>query len=354
MAAFNPKMLMLARESRGWTQGALAERSGVSQPYISRIEKGLKEPTPEKLNALAQALRYSTEALTLDEPVQGVDALFHRKLKTIPVTTLRQDQAQINLRRIQTRRLLQGIEFDAPNTFPRLDVDEVGGPVEAARLMRRAWRIPFGPVGSVVTCLEDAGGIVVPMRFQTPRVSAAALWPREDQRPMFFINADHNGERQRFTLSHELGHMVLHDVPEPEYEQQADMFAAEFLMPEREIRPQLEAHRLNLARLLDIKLHWRVSLSAVVKRADTLRVISERQTRSLWQMLNARGFRDTEPFPIEPEQPTLLRAAINLHQHEHRYSSGELAAVAMVAEDEFTSLFPVAEGGQRRFHIVPN
>ena len=126
MAAFNPRMLTLARESRGWTQGTLAERSGVSQPYISRIEKGLKEPAPEKLDALARALRYSPEALTLEEPVLGVDALFHRKLKTIPVTVLRQDQAQINLRRIQTRRLLQGIEFDAPNTFPRLDVDEVG------------------------------------------------------------------------------------------------------------------------------------------------------------------------------------------------------------------------------------
>ena len=46
MAAFNPRMLTLARESRGWTQGTLAERSGVSQPYISRIEKGLKEPAP--------------------------------------------------------------------------------------------------------------------------------------------------------------------------------------------------------------------------------------------------------------------------------------------------------------------
>ncbi|HMJ03461.1 MAG TPA: ImmA/IrrE family metallo-endopeptidase [Conexibacter sp.] len=352
MAAFNPRMLTLARESRGWTQGALAERSGVSQPYISRIEKGLKEPTPEKLNALAGALRYSPEALTLEEPVLGVDALFHRRLKTIPVTVLRQDQAQINLRRIQTRRLLQGIEFDAPNTFPRLDVDEVGGPVEAARLVRRAWRIPFGPIGSVVACLEDAGGVVVPMRFQTPRVSAAALWPREDRRPMFFINADHNGERQRFTLSHELGHMVLHDVPEPEYEDQADTFAAEFLMPEREIRPQLEAHRLNLARLLHIKLHWRVSMSAVVKRAETLGVVSERKARSLWQMLSARGFRDREPFPIDPEQPTLLRAAISLHQQQHRYTAGELAAVAMVKEDEFSAAFPVAGGGQRRFRVV--
>jgi Zn-dependent peptidase ImmA (M78 family) len=169
---------------------------------------------------------------------------------------------------------------------------------------------------------------------------------------MFFINADHNGERQRFTLGHELGHMVLHDVPEPEYEKQADAFSAEFLMPEQEIRPQLEGHRLNLARLVDIKLHWRVSISAVVMRAETLGVISERQARSLWQMLNARGFRDREPFPIEPEQPTLLRAAIDFHQRQHRYSAGELATVAMVTEDEFSSTFPVAGGGPRRLHLV--
>lgn len=348
MVAFNPRMLTLARESRGWTQRTLEERSGVSQGYISKIEKGLKEPAPEKLEALAGALGYSVEVLALDDPIMGVDALFNRMLKTIPVTKLRQDQALVNLRRIQTRRLLRGIEFDSPNAFPRLDVEEVGGPAEAARIVRRAWRLPFGPIASVVACLEDAGGVVVPMRFATTRVSAAALWPREDERPMFFINSDHGGERQRFSLSHELGHMVMHDVPEPEYEEQADRFAAEFLMPEQEIRPQLEAHRLNLARLVDIKTHWKVSMASVVHRAEDLGVVTERQARSLWQMLTVRGFRKRELFPIEPEQPTLLRSAISLHQQEHRYSASELAAVTLVREREFSTTFPVAAGGGHR------
>lgn len=352
MAAFNPRMLTLARESRGWTQRTLEEKSGVSQGYISKIEKGVKPPTPEKLDALASALGYSAEVLTLDGPIMGVDALFNRKLKTIPVTKLRQDEALVNLRRIQTLRLLRGIEFDAPNTFPRLDVHEVGGPAEAARMVRRAWKLPFGPVGSVVACLEDAGGVVVPMAFATTKVSAAALWPREDERPMFFINSDHNGERQRFSLSHELAHMVLHDVPEPEYEDEADRFAAEFLMPEQEIRPQLEAHRLNLARLIDIKMHWKVSMAAVVKRADDLGVVTERQARSLWQMLTARGFRKKEPFPMDPEQPALLRAAIGVQQQEHRYTAGELATVALVREDEFSATFPVAGDRERRLRAL--
>lgn len=71
-------------------------------------------------------------------------------------------------------------------------------------------------------------------------------------------------------------------------------------------------------------------------------------------MLNARGFKDREPSPIEPEEPTLLRSAIDLHQQEHRYAASELAAVAMVAEDEFQALFPIAGGSQRRLHVVPN
>ena len=42
MATFNPRMLTLARESRGRTQRTLEERSGVSQGYISKIERHIR------------------------------------------------------------------------------------------------------------------------------------------------------------------------------------------------------------------------------------------------------------------------------------------------------------------------
>jgi len=41
----------------------LAEQTGVSNPYLSQIERGLRKPSAEVLQALAKALRVSAETL---------------------------------------------------------------------------------------------------------------------------------------------------------------------------------------------------------------------------------------------------------------------------------------------------
>jgi transcriptional regulator with XRE-family HTH domain len=41
----------------------LAEQTGVSNPYLSQIERGLRRPSAEVLQQLAKALRISAEAL---------------------------------------------------------------------------------------------------------------------------------------------------------------------------------------------------------------------------------------------------------------------------------------------------
>jgi transcriptional regulator with XRE-family HTH domain len=41
----------------------LAERSGVSNPYLSQVERGLRKPSADVLNQIAKALRVSAEVL---------------------------------------------------------------------------------------------------------------------------------------------------------------------------------------------------------------------------------------------------------------------------------------------------
>ena len=41
----------------------LADRAGVSNPYLSQIERGLRKPSAEVLQQIAKALRISAEAL---------------------------------------------------------------------------------------------------------------------------------------------------------------------------------------------------------------------------------------------------------------------------------------------------
>ncbi len=51
------------REQAQLSMRQLAERSGISNPYLSQIERGLKRPSAEILQALAKGLRISAEQL---------------------------------------------------------------------------------------------------------------------------------------------------------------------------------------------------------------------------------------------------------------------------------------------------
>src|SRR5580704_125857 len=119
-------MLILARESCGLTQTALAERASFSQGEISKYENGLKTPTSEQLRRLASHLLYPEEFFYLKEVMRdfGSGCVYHRKRKSAPETKLRQLLALINIRRIQIKQLLSSITPRTEYSFEMMDLDE--------------------------------------------------------------------------------------------------------------------------------------------------------------------------------------------------------------------------------------
>jgi len=51
------------RELQAMSVRQLAELSGISNPYLSQIERGLREPSEQVLDAIAQQLELSADAL---------------------------------------------------------------------------------------------------------------------------------------------------------------------------------------------------------------------------------------------------------------------------------------------------
>ncbi len=51
------------REAAQVSVRQLAEKAGVSNPYLSQIERGLRKPSAEVLNQIAKALRVSADVL---------------------------------------------------------------------------------------------------------------------------------------------------------------------------------------------------------------------------------------------------------------------------------------------------
>jgi Zn-dependent peptidase ImmA (M78 family) len=227
---------------------------------------------------------------------------------------------------MRVQRLDTGVEIDTPLFIPHMDPDEVGGPDEAAKRLRAAWRLPIGPVGNLVNAIEKAGGVVVRHDFETHRINAISVW-HPAAPALFVVNSTLTPERQRFVLAHELGHMVMHEgePPRETAEREADRFAEEFLMPAVEVTSDLKG--IDLKGAASLKPYWKVPMQSLILRAEHLRIITSARSRSLHAYMNKLGYLPVEPLSLDREEPSVLTNIVDVHLSAHEYTTDELANV---------------------------
>lgn len=352
--AYNHQMVILARESRGITQTALAPQLGIPQGTLSKVESGDVDITDDLAKAFSRALRYPVSFFEQNDSVYpfGASTFYHRRQQSVPSAVLRRIEAKVNVYRFHIVRLLRSTDLDLRNRFRRIDAGEHRGKIETiAGLVRAGWRVSPGPIPNMVRLVEDNGGIVIRFHFGTAKMFGLSEWIPPAP-PIFFLN-DHpeiSADRDRFTLAHELGHMVLHALPNPDMEQEANRFSAEFLMPSSEIRSQIRAP-VKLHTVARLKPHWKVSMAALLSRARDLGIVTENQFVYLRIQLQQRGYLHREPpeLDIEREYPSLINEVIKAHVQQLGYGYSDLARMLNMELPEFHSYYQIDDsfGGLR-------
>jgi len=335
---YNPEMLVLARESRGLTQAELAKTIGIAQSTLSKYENGQAEIPSEVVCSVARELRYRESLFSRDQSPIGISntCLYHRKRQSLSVVYLREIEAKFRLKRMQIQRLLTSVDIEPEVEFPVLDIGDYKSPTQVADYVRRIWRLPLGPIKNLVGAIERAGAVIVPFRFGTTRIDAISQWPK-DTPPLFFVNTEMPWDRIRFSLAHELGHLIMHRYPTEHQEAEADEFASAFLMPERDISSDLE--NITWIKAADLKPYWRVSMQALVRRAYSLEKITNSQYRRMFTELSRFGHRRNEPVEIAAEQIYVYYNLVNLHLTEFDYTLPSMSELVDIYEEEFSSDF---------------
>jgi Zn-dependent peptidase ImmA (M78 family) len=321
----------------------------VSQAQLSRIEHGLLVPDGAVLERAARVLQCTAEFFRLSIPQTALSPILHRKQQSLGMKALRAIHARVRRRRIEIARLIEATEVT--NSVPSIDIVKSGwSTVRAAQELRNLWQVPRGPIVSVTELLEDAGVVVVPIDFGTDLINGIST-PLSDHAPsLIFINRNLTGDRQRFTLAHELGHLVMHFhtnrfAPE-DLEGEADQFASELLAPGADIRGHLQG-RLNLESAARLKQAWGISIQTVIRRARDLGCITDSRYKSFMMQISARGWRKNEPIEVPTEAPTLLAELIGTHLGDLGYTREELARLMYLPPEGLEELL-----GQRRLRVV--
>jgi Zn-dependent peptidase ImmA (M78 family)/DNA-binding XRE family transcriptional regulator len=308
----NPARLRQARELRGWTQTALARQVGVHQSAIAQLEAGRMQPSPPVLDAISRSIGFPPAFFT--RPSGPAFPLGSLRFRARAAMTARQRRQAF----WYAHTLYELMAYLAAQAeMPALCVPRItGDPVAAAQRTREAlgWA-PDQPIPALIRTLERGGVWVVAIPMPWPQREAFSAWAGGDaSTPVIVVTTTTAGDRRRFSVAHELGHLVLHQVPQGSphnVEQQADAFAAAFLLPEAAMR-QVLVPPITLTTLADLKARWGVSLQALIRRARTLEIIPLSHYRALYAQLGARGWRTQEPLTVPVERPRALRQLAEL------------------------------------------
>lgn len=309
----NASRLKAIRVARALTLDQLSDAMGgvVTKQALSKYERGASVPSPRVLVALARALRVKAIDLATD-PATEVRVLAFRKRSAFSKTAQQTIESQVALdleRRAELQELVdQRCAGDMPlRAFPVGTLDEVESAAEA---LRDHWSLGRDPLDQMVDVLEDhcfhVMGVDAPEQFDG--MSAVA---EIDGEAVAVAVVSRNGvcrERQRLSLGHELGHLVMAPQDQVDEEKAVFRFSSAFLAPRETLLREVGARRTDVmsAELLILKRRFGMSLAALVYRLHDLGVLSDRYYQEWWRHINRMGWRKTEPEETPAEEPRWL------------------------------------------------
>lgn len=307
--------LRLARIALGLTLEQLGERVAASRQFLNQLERQQKPASAEMVEALSAALSVTPAFLSNVAPFEvSVDRCHFRKQRTTPLSVSSQVTARATIFAEFLKRIDQEVslpDVSIPN-LPAVTTSEIEGAAEEARSI---WGLGTGPISNMTRVAENAGAVVTFFQGVSERVDALSI---DLERPIIVRNeAKPTACRLRFDIAHELGHLLMHkgiQTGDKVTEGQANRFASAFLLPRNSFIHEFpRSHFLAWDALYDLKLKWKVSVAAILRRAYDLRLISADQYRTGNIHLSKTGQRKKERFDdrIRLEEPELLGSALN-------------------------------------------
>ena len=307
--------LKLSRSASGLSLRELEEKIGnrVTAQAIGKYERNESMPSSGVLITLANVLDVSVDYLVGDQEMafEGVD--FRKK---VPTSKREEYQVEAKVLHLLERYLLveelihlPSVEWNSPREAPYPVILDVSEADRAARSLRDHWGLGNDPIPNLVELLEEQG--IKVLTFNLTNIDGLTARVRrtgKDAVPVIVVNREDWGERQRFTLAHELGHLIMDVNIKVDEEKAAHRFAGAFLMPADALWAEIGKHRtaIGWGELFELKQLFGASVQAITYRCKDLGIFSKATFQRLFNDFSRFGWRRPpyeEPHTREGEKP---------------------------------------------------
>ena len=302
----------LVREASSLTQQQLAELSGVPVGTLGPIENGrVLDPGDESIRQIAAVTGFPV-SFFYGGPLPDLQEGYFRKLKRGSAKDEKRLRAHVRLvleivQQAERDLQLPPIRLVPIETDPMLD--ELEGIAEDVRALLGVGALD--PIPNLTRAVERAGIVVARLPVVFPDHSAYSAWPDMGLggRPIIAVSGGQPGDRERASIGHELGHLLLHTarvgVDHKLAEKEAFRFAGAVLFP-REAAIEALRPPITLRVLMYAKARFGTSIAFNAQRARDLGLITQQHFVSLRKQLHARRWAKKEPVEVVPESPLLL------------------------------------------------
>ncbi len=349
----NHKQLTFAREFRGLSQTELAKSiEGLSQSNLSKFEKGLGTLSESLLLNIYNFLGFPKEFFE-KEIVNTIENAHYRKKATINKSNSLKFENTCKLLGYIVDEMSDSIEWPEFILKP-LNVDDGYDPEYIAKFTRKLLGLKTSePVKNIFSSLEKCGIII----YEIDEIEKfdGVSFLTDKGFPIIVVNRNFSNDRKRFTIAHELGHILMHvagGFPISKHrdsktrEDEANIFASEFLMPKNEIINSLRG--LKLSDLSTLKNYWLTSMASIIRKARDLNCINDNKYKYFIIEMSRKGYNKNEPFPVFIDESQLLKRGINIFRNELNYDIKDFESGFGIPNDIFTNLFDFKQPGKIR------
>lgn len=277
----------------------------VTRQAIFRYEKGEVIPDSETINEFSRLFQVRPDFF-FRTTVVAIGEVEYRRLKLPAKEEIRiREQTKDFLSRYLELEGILGIQADFVNPlqgYPK--VSEYIHVNAAADLLREKWNLGTSAISNIAEFLEDQNIKILKLDatagFDGLQTYANGSIPviAYNERQM------NNKVRIRFTLLHELAHLLLkfdESLTSAQIETLCHQFAGAMLLPESAIKQELGAfrHRLSINELGNIKKQYGISMQAIVMRANACKIVNDHCKRQIFELMSNNGWRQDEPSHYE-------------------------------------------------------
>lgn len=268
----------------------LADLVGVSKQMISKYEKGDSMPSSKILIKLAKSLKVKMDYFFMPSTVQ-LGGVNFRKKSTFSAKKINALKEGIKIKLanyLEIENILQ-IDNSFDNPLKKWQISSLEDIEKVVHDLRYEWEIGFDPIHNIIQLLEDKEIKIIEIDEPENNFDGLATIIN-DKYPVIVINKNFNVERKRFTLLHELGHLLL-ELPECEinYEESVcNRFASEFLFPINLVFKEFGEKRegISLRELIEVQKKYGISIKAIIYRLKDSNIFSESRVAEFYKKLN--------------------------------------------------------------------